>query len=146
MPAPADIQRAGGADSRFPSRRFMNVAAKEMLRLVGLDEVEYGLGAGVEAVADTVKRGAEGRCVTNEHERFEVGEPHEAIVDLRFAILSGRIERGRIRVPETGNMPAPGLKMTTMKIVQAVPRAHRRHLVGRFVISGQDVYAVAAYP
>jgi hypothetical protein len=123
---------------------LVNVSAKEVGGLPLLDELGDGARTGMQPGTNAVERGRVGRSVADEHQGVQFGEPRQTFGDLRLAVLSGRIERRRVGIAQTGDLPPPGLEMLFVKIVKTVAGAHFRHLVGGLVVSGQDVDFIAA--
>src|SRR5690242_18065534 len=109
---------------------FVNVAAEEVSGLAGPDKIAHGGRAGVEAFANTIERGTEGRGVTDQHEGVEFGEALQAFGKLRFAVFSRRVERRGTGIAEAGDLPSSDLQVALMKMMKAVPRAHAGNLVG----------------
>src|SRR5260370_1831027 len=122
----------------------MDMAAEEIFRLLGGDEIAHGGAAGVDVVVDLVEGGAVRRRVADHDDRLQAGEAVEAGGQLVFCVLAGRIERGRAGIAEAGDVVAAELHAPAVEIVEAVAGAEGGDLAGSFVIAGYDVDTVSA--
>src|SRR5215469_2186938 len=117
----------------------MDVSAKEVVRLVALDEIADRGASEMFVFAGAIEVRAYGRCVTNEDQRIERGEGLEAAGELVLGILARRVERGRVRVAESGDVKSADLQTPAVKIVESVFLTELRDVGFRFMISRQHV-------
>src|SRR5215472_3924719 len=124
MPLFADVAGPGLAHLDLDSLGFMDMAAIKVGGLLLLNELTDGMRAGMQAGPDLVERGAIRRRVADQDERSQIGKLAQPIAELGFAVLPGRVEGSRIRVPQARHLPFANLDVPFVKIVKPKARAH----------------------
>src|SRR5512133_2470548 len=108
-----------------------------MSRLITLYEISHRGRSGVQSRLHFVQRRPERRSVADQYQRMQRGERRQIAGDLRFGVLSRRIEGRRAGVAETRDLPVADEEMLPVQAVETILLAQGGNLSGRFVIAGQ---------
>jgi len=140
----ADVPTLAAAERGVDARRFVDVAAKKVLRLLLFDEVPDGAATEMLAGAGAIEISVFRRAMANQDERFEIRKGRQALGQFCFGIFAGRVERSRVGAAESGNVIAGERQRLAMQIVKAVALGKFFYVRGRFVIARQEPHLIAA--
>lgn len=123
----------------------MDVPAKEVPRLLAVDEFADRLATEMFAFGRAVERSSFGRSVADEHQWVEAREFIEALAQFFFAVLARRIKGCWIGISEAGDLITADIYPSAMEVMKAKFAAKTHDIGLGFMVSRQNIHTFGAF-